>query len=160
MIFPGLSLQPTPALSRVVLQLFFTEFSCQLHAADPDVVIPNTLKTNFYKELHHTPVYYCCETLIKSGNIKALASTLDFLDKYAHTPRVMATMGDELTLAMVIAIVRSDAFAESNPVHSHYVRRMCTRILNFMSRTKMIMWERIGPLCQIGFSPVRNYRAR
>ena len=23
-----------------------------------------------------------------------------------------------------------------------------------------LLWERIGPLCQIGFSPVRNYRAR
>ena len=60
-IFSGLSLQPTPDLQGVALWLFCMEFSCQLHAADRDVVIPNTLKTNPYKELHHTPVYFAAK---------------------------------------------------------------------------------------------------
>ena len=136
MMFSGLSLQPTPELQTGALRLFCTEFSCQLHAEDRDNVVPNTLHP--YKELHHTPVHFCCETLMLSGNIKALTATLDFLYLCARTPAIRETMGDELTKAMVIAISRSDAFADRHHFHRHYVRCISTKILEFISRTKML----------------------
>jgi len=76
-----------------------------------------------------------------SGNIKALTSTLVFMFKCALIPAVLANIGDELTLAMVIAISHSDAFAENHHLHRHYVRRISTKILERISRTKMLRTE-------------------
>ena len=136
-IFDGFAVQPTPALQRQALRLFYTQFSCLLHDSRISAKAPATTLISI-----HTPIHLCCETLRKSGNVKALSSALSFLEICAQVPCIAITIGDELTLAMVIAITRSDAFAESKSGHDNYVRKKATKVLEILSRTQMLRTER------------------
>ena len=149
-IFAGLSVQPTDALREVALQLFCTEFTCESHKNNRINGAPNTVAPS--EEVRYTPVHFCCRTLARSTNIKALTATLDFLLLCAHTPGVRATMDDELTNAMVIAISRCDGFAATQPLCRHYVRKASIQILEYISRTKMLRTE--AGLMTMIFKPV------
>jgi hypothetical protein len=135
--FAGFSVQPTSQHQRQALRLFCAPFSCLMHDSHVNVKTP----ANTFWSMH-TPVHLCCETLSKSGNIKALSSTLSFLELCVRIPEVAATIGDELTLAMVIAITRSDACADSKCGHDNYVRKRATKVLEILSRTRMLRTER------------------
>ena len=43
---------------------------------------------------------------------------------------------------------------------SYVATNNLTQLHSFKSYSTPLLWERIGPLCQIGFSPDRNYLAR
>jgi len=53
---------------------------------------------------------------------------------------------------------QSEEIGKALTDRTRVVRKLSTKKKRTQSGTRV--WEQIGPLCQIGFSPVRNYLAR